>query len=172
MSPVGDTFCVQCKYLVVPDGQEDPQTFTSRPAALSSESGERGKSDQNGHHRAPISRKTWWAQGSFGFATMSRVIRIAPVGLRGRFRAGRYASYGCPHSHALLDVAPCCGATQSTSSHRRGASSARVSRYPTTSRCRRSQRSTASATKSSSTRAIPARAQHHRKCLCQSDLGA
>jgi hypothetical protein len=40
------------------------------------------------HHRAPISRKTWWAQGSFDFATMSRVIRIAPVGLRGRFRGG------------------------------------------------------------------------------------
>jgi hypothetical protein len=150
VSPVGDTFCVPCKYLVVPDGQEDPQTFTSRPAALSSESGERGKSDQNGHHRAPISRKTWWAQGSFGFATMSRVIRIAPVGLRGRFR-GWALRYGCPHSHTLLDVAPCCGATQSTSSHRRGDSSARVSRSPTTSRSRASQSDAVCPTSSSPT---------------------
>jgi hypothetical protein len=48
-----------------------------------------------------LARKTWWAQGSFGFATMSRVIRIAPVGLRGRFRSWALR-YGCPHSHALL----------------------------------------------------------------------
>jgi hypothetical protein len=169
VSPVGDTFCVPCKYLVVPDGQEDPQTFTSRPAALSSESGERGKSDQNGHHRAPISRKTWWAQGSFGLATMSRVIRIA--GRPAWAFQGLALRYCCPHSHALLlDIAPCC-ATASTCSHREDASTARVKTCPTTSRCRRAQRSTASAT-SSPTRAISAKAHHHQKCLCQSDLGA
>jgi len=32
---------------------------------------------------------------------MSRVIRIAPVGLRGRFRSWALR-YGCPHSHALF----------------------------------------------------------------------